>query len=126
MRIVSKILLAGAAVTIFAVGAAAQHEGHHSDAAAPPAKAAASDTQKPCGMMAQKEQAAAETSNLADQLLKSYEAIQAEKDPAALKQKLAEHGTLLKELQSKVQAQPHKMEMMQQKMAAPAGKEDKK
>src|SRR5712692_7396201 len=41
---------------------------------------------------------------LVDQLLKSFAAIEAEKDPAPLQQKLAEHGSLLKELQTKGQA----------------------
>jgi hypothetical protein len=59
-----------------------------------------------------------ETAKLVDELAKSLEAISegigAETDPAALNAKLAEHGALLKELQAKVQAQSHRMEMMQQ------------
>jgi hypothetical protein len=57
-----------------------------------------------------------ETGKLVDQLVKNFAAIEAEKDPAALRAKLAKHDALLKELQTKVQAQSHMMEMMQHMM----------
>jgi hypothetical protein len=57
-----------------------------------------------------------ETGKLVEQLMKSFAAIEAEKDPAVLQAKLAEHGSLLEELQTKVQAQSHMMDMMQQMM----------
>jgi hypothetical protein len=59
-------------------------------------------TQMPKMMMGQ-----TETGKLVDQLVKSFTAIEAEKDPAALKGKLAEHGALLKELQTKFSPNPH-------------------
>jgi hypothetical protein len=46
-----------------------------------------------------------DTARLADQLAASIAVIQAEKDPAALRQQLAEHAALIKELQSKLQPQ---------------------
>ena len=50
-------------------------------------------------MMSQHE----EMGKLIDQLVKSFSALENEKDPALLKKDLAEHGALLKELQSKFQ-----------------------
>ena len=69
-----------------------------------------------------------ETGKLVEQLLQNLAAIEAEKDPAALKTKLAEHGALLKEFQAKVQHQGHMMEMMQHMMGGGmmAGDEQKK
>ena len=58
-----------------------------------------------------------ETGELVEQLLKSFAAIiEAEKNPVALKEKLAEHSSLLKELQARVQTQSHMMDMMQRMM----------
>jgi len=65
---------------------------------------------------AEDEDGPTETGNLVDRLTKSFAAIEAEKDPAALKGKLAEHGALLKELQKNVQSQSHMMDMMQHMM----------
>jgi YD repeat-containing protein len=55
---------------------------------------------------------------LGHRLMASLTAIELEKNSSARKQKLAEHGALLKELQTKVQAQSNMMEMMQHMMAA--------
>lgn len=57
-----------------------------------------------------------ETKALVDQLMKNFAAIEAEKDPTALKSKLAEHGALLKELQTKVQARSQMMDQMTEMM----------
>lgn len=57
-----------------------------------------------------------DTGKLVEQLLSSLAAIENEKDPVALKEKLAEHESLLKELQAKLQAQFHRMDMMQHMM----------
>lgn len=57
-----------------------------------------------------------ESAKLADELLKSFAAIEQEKDPAALKTKLAEHGKLLHELQEKLQSQSQMMDRMHQMM----------
>jgi hypothetical protein len=67
-----------------------------------------------------------DTAKLVDQLRTSFAAIEAEKNPTARKKKLAEHGLLLKELQAKVGAQSHMMDMMQHMMGgAMMGGEDK-
>lgn len=54
-----------------------------------------------------------EMGNLIDQLVKSFSALETEKDPALLKKKLAEHGALLKEMQSKFQQNSGMMTMGQ-------------
>jgi hypothetical protein len=110
------------AMGLFVTSVVAQHEEHHKDQAAPPVDK--TDTGKTGGtmsgnMMSQMPQMMMgqnETGKVIDQLMKSFAAIEAEKDPAALKEKLAEHGSLLKELQTKVQAQSHMMDMMQHMM----------
>lgn len=113
------VLRVACGIGLFIVGASAQHEEHHKDQAAPPATQA--DSAKPGmagGMMShmQMMNAEQETAKLTDELLKSFAAIQSEKDPAALKAKLEAHGALLKELQAKVQSHAHMMEMMHQMM----------
>jgi hypothetical protein len=113
---------------LFVTGAVAQHEEHHTDQAAPPADKA--DTSKSTSMMSGKIMSQMprlmmgqkmmmsqnETGKLVDRLIKSLAAIEAENDPAAVKERLAEHDLLLKELQANVQSQSHMMEMMQQHM----------
>ena len=49
---------------------------------------------------------------LANLLLKSFATIENEKDPTVLQKKLAEHGALLKELQTQLQGQSQMMEKM--------------
>lgn len=62
-----------------------------------------------------------EVAQLVDRLAQSFAAIQAEKNPAALTKALAEHGALLKELQTKIQAHGAMMEKMEKgEGAAPA------
>ena len=63
-----------------------------------------------------------ETGKLVGQLVKSFAAIEAEKAPAALKTKLVEHGSLLTDLQTKIQTQSYMMDMMDGSMRA--GKQD--
>jgi hypothetical protein len=69
------------------------------------------DTMMMSGMMAQQQ----ETAKLIDQLTTSFAAVEAEKDPTNLKTKLAEHGALLKQLQTKSQ---ESMRMMHEHMTA--------
>src|ERR1700682_60756 len=105
MRTRTMVVTLTVAAALFVTGAAAQHEDHHKDqASALPDKMM---SQMPRMMMEQNE-----TGKLVDQLMRS----EAEKDPAALQEKLAGHGALLKELQTRVQGQSHMMEMMQQMM----------
>jgi hypothetical protein len=111
-------------------GAWAQHEDHHQDQAAPAADQAGGG--KMGGMMGgmmsgNMMMGQNETGKLVEQLMQNLAAMEAEKDPAALKTKLAEHSALLKELQAKVQRQGHMMEMMQHMMGGMmAGDEHKK
>ncbi len=96
--------------TLFAEGAAAQQQ-------VPAEPRMGGTSQMPDMMMAQRD-----TARLMDQLVASFAAIQAETDPEALKQELAEHGRLLKELQTKIQTEAHRMEMMRRAMAAGVSK----
>ena len=111
------MMVAVAAAGLLVTGAVAQHEEHHKDQAPPPATSA--ETAKMGGMMSEMPKmmmGQAETSKALDELMKSFAAIESEKDPAILKTKLSEHGALLRELQSKIQAHSHMMEMMQHRM----------
>ena len=124
-----KIRTIGVAVAVvtglFVTGAVAQHDEHHPDQTAPSDKTDAGkmggmmDGKMMSGnMMPQMMMGQNDTSKLVDRLMASLTAIELEKNSSARKQKLAEHGALLKELQTKVQAQSHMMEMMQHMMAA--------
>ncbi|HEV2200248.1 MAG TPA: hypothetical protein VGR73_10540 [Bryobacteraceae bacterium] len=114
------------ATGLFVTGAVAQHEEHHQGQAAQPPAAAADkgDSGKSGGMMSGNMMSQMpkmmmgqnDTGKLVDQLMTSFAAIQAENDPTALKEKLAEHGSLLKELQTRVQTQSHMMDMMRHMM----------
>ena len=77
-------------------------------------------------MMSQTIRGQSETSKLVDQLIKSFAAIDTENDPTALRKKLAELGLVLTELQTTVQAQSRRMDMMQRMMSGGMmGREDK-
>ena len=118
MRSGTLIVVSAVAIGLFVTGAAAQHEEHHPDQGSPQAGKTDSKAGKMMAgnMMPQMMMGQNDTGELVDRLLKSFAAIEAEKDPAAFRDKLSEHGALLKELQTKVQAQSHMMEMMQHMM----------
>ena len=120
MRTKSILIAIAVATGLFVTGAAAQHEEHHQDPAAPPAdKAGKTGGMMSGDMMSRMPQmmiGQSEIARLVDQLTKSFTVIEAEKDRAKLKDKLAEHGSLLKELQTKVQAQSQMMERTQHMM----------
>lgn len=62
-----------------------------------------------------------EMAALVEKLARSFAVVQADKDPATLQKRLAEHGALLKELQTKVQAHSQMMQKMdKEEAAAPA------
>jgi hypothetical protein len=117
----AKTVLVGfaAAIGVLVTGAAAQHEEHHKDQASAQAGKSGSNA---CGpMMSQMPSmmtGQTETEKLVDELQKSLAAIEAEKDPASLKAKLAEHSALLKQLQAKAQSQSRMMDMMQHMMSS--------
>src|SRR3990172_7855091 len=106
----SKTLIASlfiAALSLFVFRVAAQHSEH------PPGGMTSPD------MMPQHEQMMSqhqETAKVIDQLVNSFSALENEKDPAVLKNKLAEHGALLKQLQSKFQESSGMMGMTGQMM----------
>jgi hypothetical protein len=121
------VISAIATLGLLVTGAIAQHEEHHQDQTAPPASTA--DAGKTSGMMSGNMMAGgmmaqmpkmmagqAETGRLADQLRKSFAAIEAEKNPAARREKLERHGELLRALQENVQNQARMMDMMHQTM----------
>jgi hypothetical protein len=107
------------ATGLFATGAVAQHEDHQNGQSDAP------KTNKMMSHMQQMRMGQDETRKLLDQLLTSFAAIEAEKDPVALKQKLAEHGALLKKLQTQVQARSHMMDMHMMDKNATAGEPKK-
>ena len=128
-----RTMFAAIAVTagLLVTGALAQHEEHHQDQTAPPPASTAdkTDSAKTAGMMSGEMMSQMmsqmppmmmgqnDTAKLVDQLTTSFAAIEAEKNPTARKKKLAAFSVSLKELQAKVQAQSHMMDMMQHMMA---------
>ncbi len=64
------------------------------------------------GMMEQMTTHHQQMSTLMNKLMESMAAIQNEKDPAALKSKLAEHQTLLNQMRSQMMGQRKRMQMM--------------
>jgi hypothetical protein len=99
MRTKSMLIAIAVATGLFVTGAVAQYEEHHQDHAAPPAdKAGKTGGMMSGDMMPQVMIGQSETAKLVDLLTKSFAVIEAEKDRAKLKEKLIEHGSLLKEL----------------------------
>jgi hypothetical protein len=101
-----EMILAVAAIgwLIMGTSAVAQHE-HHNGAVPAPAVTETTMT----GGMAMRQQMMSqhdELVKLTERVLNSFASLKSEKDPATLQRKLTEHGTLLKELQSKLQAFP--------------------
>jgi hypothetical protein len=129
MRTRLMVIAVAVATGLIVTTALAQHEEHHEDQAAPPP--GKTDTGKPSGMtsgkmLSQTMTGQSETGKLVDQLMKSFAAIQTENDPTALQEKLAEHGLLLKQLQTSVKIHSHMVEMMQDMMnRGTMGREDK-
>src|SRR5579862_6369228 len=134
MRRMSIAVAFAAVASLFLTSAVAQHEGHNHGQAAPTGQdaqtgqaAPPSDKADTGGMMSKMAKEQEETGKLVERLMKSFAAIEAEKDPTVLKEKLAAHGALLKELEAKVQAHARKMEMMHQMMGgSKMGGADKK
>ena len=129
MRTGVMVIAVAVATGLLVTAAVAQHEGHHEDQATPlPDK---TDTAQTGGMtsskmMFQTMTGQSEIGKLVDQLMKSFAAIESEDDPAALREKLAEHGLVLSKLQTTVQAQSRRMDMMQNMMSGGMmGREDK-
>lgn len=110
MKIDIKGLLFSGAVGLglLVTGAAAQHEDHHAGQTASPAE---SSSAMPKMMAEQKE-----ILGLVDRLVASQSSMEAETDPAMLKQEILEHGAMLKELQTKIQSHSHQMRMMHSMM----------
>jgi hypothetical protein len=113
MKLRMWVISVAMATGVFATGALAQHEGHQPNQTAPPADKAGPHSM--AGMMAEM-QGQQEAVRLVDRSLASLDAIEAEKDPAALREKLAAHRALLKELQAKIEAQSSRMEKMHRMM----------
>lgn len=109
-KMITASILASA-LSIFAVGGAvAQHEEHH------PQNQTAQDQSKlgttGGGMMGQMMSHHQQMTGLMNKLMESMKAIEAEKDPAALKQKLAEHRALLEQMHSQMMQQGGMMQSL--------------
>ena len=71
------------------------------------------------GMMGQMGNHHQQMTDNIDKLMQSMNAIEAEKDPAALKQKLAAHRALLEQMRSQIMQQGEMMQQMQHMMGGP-------
>ena len=94
------------ALWLFAIQAPAQHSEHHPAQSQDNPESSMSGGMLSPDMMAQHQQMMTqheEMGELIDRLVKSFSALQNEKDPTRVKKDLAEHGALLKELQNKFQ-----------------------
>jgi hypothetical protein len=115
---VMKVGMLAAVLAVFAVGAVAQHEEHHpqGQASQPQSQTAPSQPGAPGmmsgGMMGQMTKHHQQMSELMNKLMESMVAIQEEKDPDALKSKLAEHSALLKEMHDQMMQQGTMMQSM--------------
>lgn len=122
----TKLMIVGlaASAALFITAASAQHEEHQGNQAA---------SSMPCGSMMSGDQTGAnkmpggamqgnmmshmmadqkETGQLVEQLQKSFASLQGEKDPAVRSKIMAEHGDLIKQLQTKLQSHQQMMQMM--------------
>jgi hypothetical protein len=118
----NKLLYGFAAAALLVTGAIAQHDEHHPDAVAPPTDKSAAMPMKGqmmgqmsgpmMGQMMPMMAAHTEAAKIADQLVAGFTAIESEKNTKARDEKLAEHGRLLKELQTNLKGQTQMMEHM--------------
>jgi hypothetical protein len=115
---ISKTLITSvviAALTLFVIRLAAQHSEHQQGGLMSP------------DMMTQHQQMMGqhrELGKVIDRLNQSFAALEDEKDPALLKKKLAEHGVLLKQLESKFQQSSGMMgDMMHHSMVMQHGEQ---
>lgn len=105
-----------AALSVSAIVAVAQHSQHH------PAQATPNEEPKTGSMMSRKMMSEGmiahhqKMETLVDQLLESFAALQNETNPAAAKDKLAEHGALLEQLQNKFKERSKMMQKMTEHM----------
>ena len=99
---------------VFGLGAVAQHEEHHpqGQVSQPQAQTPPGQPGTPgmmsggmMGMMGQMANHHQQMSDLMNKLMESMAALQNEKDPEALKSKLAEHSALLKEMHDQMTQQ---------------------
>jgi hypothetical protein len=102
----NKLIVMFAAATLAITGVVAQQ-------AAPPADKPVMPMGQMMGQMGQMMTTRGEIAKLTDQLVNGFAGIENEKDAKVRNEKLAEHGKLLKELQSKLQGQSQMMEHMQ-------------
>ena len=129
-----KMGMLAAVLGLFAVGAVAQHEEHHpqGQASQPQAKTTPSQPGAPgmmsggmMGMMGQMTKHHQQMSDLMNKLMESMAAIQNEKDPEALKSRLAEHSALLKEMHDQMMQQGTMMQNMSGMMKKMTGDDTK-
>lgn len=113
-RVIIASVLA-AALSAFAVGGAlGQHDEHH------PQNHTTQEPSKPgtdmMGMMSQMTSHHQKMTTLMNKLMDSMKAIETEKDPAALKLKLAEHRALLEQMHAEMMRQGGMMQNMSRQM----------
>jgi hypothetical protein len=98
----------------------AQHQEHQAPASQTKGKMGGAMMGDMAGHMAEMMGGHRQVAALVDKLALSFAAIQAERDPAALAKKMAEHEVMLKELQAKVKAHSAMMEKMEKEETTPA------
>jgi hypothetical protein len=117
---VMKVGMLAAVLGVFALGAVAQHEEHHPQGQGQPQSQTAPSQPGASGMMSggmmgmmgQMTNHHQQMSALMNKLMESMTAIQDEKDPEALKSKLAEHSALLNQMHDQMMQQGTMMQNM--------------
>jgi len=105
MKNLKMIMTAGATVALLAVsGLLAQQQAQQTPAAPQATTTAAGSPMQGCAMCSQMMAQHQEIANLTERILSSANGLASEKDPAALKGKIAEHAALIKELLTKQSA----------------------
>ena len=114
--VVSFASLLLAALFLSAIGAAAQHSQHHPQQVTPKGESEADSMtagrMMSHGMMAHHQ----EMEKVIDRLLENFAALGSEENRSALKGRLAEHGALLEQLQSKFNQRSEMMKKMMDHM----------
>lgn len=116
MRVRNAVATFAVAVfVLYAAGAAAQHEQHHAGQEATQGQSTPGmmgQRQGMMGTMSQMTTCHQQMSELVTKLMESMKAIESEKDPAKVKQRLAEHRALLEQMHKQMMRQGSMMKTM--------------
>jgi hypothetical protein len=119
-----KMGMLAAGLTVFATGAAAQHEEHHPEEQATQSQATQPKTQNPAqpgtmgpgmmggGMMAMMMGQNLQMSDSMNKIMQNVAAMQNEKDPAKMKSMMAEQSTMMEQMRTQMMRQGGMMQDM--------------